>query len=275
MVRHDPTIQPIKVLLDRRTVLVGAAALTVSAAARAQRDRDWGALAVEDTAVPLIPPELQSYADQPSLNETVTGYQPFGTHPPTDEEKKVASQVLAKVPTNCAPIEVALYFLDVGAGKYGAELRPYVTAWPVDWNPVIVQFFTEIHSQPSGDTTAWCAAFMNFCLLRAAVGKTLPPGSAEPTLSAASSTFRYWSRELKEPGDVPKQGDVAVFRNKQSPAYGHVGFFLAQDAMRVLVLGGNQFEGTPIRHTINRKWIAKNGGALQLHSYRTDPQLHV
>jgi cell wall-associated NlpC family hydrolase len=114
---------------------------------------------------------------------------------------------------------------------------------------------------------------MNFCLIKAAIGKTPPAGSAEPTRSAASSTFRYWSHQVST-GETPKPGDLVVFRNVQSPGYGHVGFFLAEDASRVLVLGGNQFEGTPVRHTVNRKWISKNGGVLQLHSYRTDPQLH-
>src|SRR5579862_662582 len=261
--------------LSRRATLTGAVALGLSIAAHAQSERDRGALAVEDTTPPILPPDLQSYSDQPSLNGPVTDYQPFGTHPPTTEEQELARKVLSKVPTNCTPMDVALYFLDVGAGKFGPELRPYITAWPLDWNPVIVDFFKTTDTQPSGDTTSWCAAFVNFCLVKAAIGKTLPPGSEEPTRSAASSTFRYWSHQVKPPTDTVRPGDLVVFRNKQSPGYGHVGFFLAENEARILVLGGNQFEGTPVRHTINRKWIAKDGPVLQFHSYRSDPQLHA
>jgi uncharacterized protein (TIGR02594 family) len=184
------------------------------------------------------------------------------------------------VPTHCTPIDVALYFIDIGSGKFGPELRPYITAWPLDWNPVIVEFFKTTDTQPSGDTTSWCAAFVNFCLIKAAIGKTLPAGSQEPTRSAASSTFRYWSSQTpgelgKDSGNTVRPGDLVVFRNKQSPGYGHVGFYLAEKQTHVLVLGGNQFEGSPVRHTINRKWIAKDGPVLQFHSYRTDPQLHA
>lgn len=263
----------IKTSRTRRTVLLGGCAFSLSVAASAQVSRDWTALAVADTELPLLPPALQGYADEPSLNGAITDYQPFGTHPPTTEEQQLARKVLDAVPTNCTPIDVALYFLDVGAGKFGAELRPYVTAWPVDWNPVIVGFFTTTATQPSGDTTSWCAAFVNFCLVKAAIGRTLPAGSAEPTRSAASSTFRYWSRQTQAPAVKP--GDIAVFRNKESPGYGHVGFFMAETDTHVLVLGGNQFEGSPVRHTIDRKWIPKDSRVLQLHSYRTDPQLHV
>jgi len=233
---------------------------------------DWTALSQEDTEPPVIPESLTAFKDQPSLNQGVlTGYVPFGTQAATSDEEALAKKVLEAAPKNCPPIEVALYFHDVGQGKYGDERKPYITAWPVRWNPVIVEFFKATKLQPSGDTTAWCAAFMNYCLMIAADGKTLPAGSSPRTKSATALSFRNWGKETKN----PKPGDIVVFKNVKSPGNGHVGFFLADQGEKVLVLGGNQFEGTPSRHTINRKALLKDGKVLKLHSYRTEEQLHV
>ena len=261
-------------LVNRRMAITGAASFMFARATRAQPAIDWTALAKEDTEEPRIPDTLKKFADQPSLNGPITSYQPFGTHPPKAEEEVLAKKVLDKVPTNCSPVQVALYFLDVAAGKYGQELRPYVTAWPVRWNPVIVKFFTSTGTTPSGDTTAWCAAFVNYCLIQSAIGRKPISAAIEPTYSAASSSFRNWSTKIVA-GMTPEPGDIAVFRNRSSPSHGHVGFFVAEDANSVLVLGGNQFEGRPVRHAINRQRIKKNGSVLELHSYRTDPQLHA
>jgi uncharacterized protein (TIGR02594 family) len=260
-------------LINRRSLLVGTAALAAlfDRSLYAQGGVDWKALAVEDSQLPLLPPGLQGVADQPSLNGPISAYLPFGTATPTDEEKVLARRVLDQVPTGVTPAEVAIYFLNVASGKYGDELRPYTTAWPVRWNPVIVEFFTATNTRPSGDTTAWCAAFVNYCLLKSEQGKSPSAGSAQPTMSAASRSFRTWARQT----DSPISGDLVVFKDRNSPGNGHVGFFIAKSGERILVLGGNQFEGTPVRHAINRKLLAKNGGVLQFLSYRTDPQLHA
>ena len=263
-------------LIDRRSILSGIASITFVRSVNAQLAIDWAALANEDTEAPAIPEALKDYANEPSLSGPITDFQPFGTHPPKPEEEVLAKKVLDGAPTNCRPIDVALYFLDVAAGKYGLDLRPYVTAWPVRWNPVIVKFFTATSTTPSGDTTAWCAAFVNFCLIQAAIGRVPVNGAADPTFSAASSSFRSWSTKIDvAKGETPKPGDVVVFRNKSSPGHGHVGFVIAEDTNSILVLGGNQFEGSPVRHTVNRKRLAKDGGVLGWHSYRTDPQLHA
>lgn len=259
-------------LVGRREFLVGAtASMLLVPRANAQGGPDWKALAVEDTNAPLLPPSLKDFADQPSVTGPISDYIPFGTQPPTDEETELAQRVLDGVPRGRLPVEVALYFLDVASGKYGEDLRPFTTAWPVRWNPVIVAFFTSTNTLPSGDTSPWCAAFMNYCLVKSAEGRTLPAGSDEPTLSAAARSFRKWGSAT----DSPQPGDVVVFINSASPGHGHVGFFIAENDTAILVLGGNQFEGQPVRHAINRKWIKKKGQILQFHSYRADPQLHA
>lgn len=258
--------------LSRREILVLSSLALIVPRFSFATGPNWAALAQEDTQAPEIPEQLAVFKDQPSLNHGVlTGYMPMGTKKPTSAEESLGKIVLDGVPKNCTPIEIALYFHDVGQGKYGNDRKPYITAWPERWNPVIVEFFKATKLQPSGDTTAWCAAFMNYCLMTSAIGKTMPTGASPRTQSAAALSFKNWGKTT----DNPKPGDIVVFRNVNSPGHGHVGFFLADQGDKVLVMGGNQFEGTPSRHTINRKLLLKDGGVLKLHSYRTEEQLHV
>lgn len=258
--------------LSRREILLASSLTLLATRFVFAKDPDWATLAKEDTQPPVIPSSLADFQDQPSLNQgVITGYLPRGTEAATDDEELLAKKVLAGVPRNCTPIEVALYFLDVGRGKFGDDLKPYITAWPVRWNPVIVAFFSATKLQPSGDTTAWCAAFMNYCLMMASTGKAMHKNASPRTKSATALSFKDWGSST----DTPQPGDIVVFKNVKSPGNGHVGFFMADQDDKVLVLGGNQFEGTPIRHTINRKLLLKDGPILKLHSYRTESQLHV
>lgn len=259
--------------LTRRTFLYAICLLPFFPKVGLALPTDWAALAKEDKAVPEIPPELAQFKDVPSLNneDSIDAENKFGTKPATTAEESRGKKLLDQAPTNCKPVDVALYFLSIGQGEHGTENIPYITAWPVRWNPVIVGFFKATNAKPSGDTTAWCAAFLNYCLMKASTNKTLPINSSERTKSAGSKSFRKWGKETKS----PKPGDIVVFINKKDPTYGHVGFFLADMGDGVLVLGGNQFEGKPTRHTINRKVISKKGSVLELHSYRTEEQLHV
>lgn len=258
--------------LTRRDLLVAGTIALIAPRLTFAREIDWASLSYEDTEAPSIPSEMAMFDDQPSLNGgVITGYQPMGTERPSNAEVELAGVILNKAPTNCTVIEVALYYLAVGQGKFGEDRKPYTTAWPVRWNPVIVEFFKSTGLQPSGDTTAWCAAFMNYCLKRSSQGKALSASASLGTKSAAALSFRNWGTKTENP--LP--GDIVVFQNKSSPGNGHVGFFLADQGDSVLVLGGNQFEGTPRRHTINRKILAKDGPALKLLTYRTEEQLHA
>lgn len=259
--------------LTRRTFLFAICLLPYIPKVGLALPTDWVDLAKADVIPPVIPPELDEFKNQPSLNneDSIVGENKFGNHPATPAEERIGKKLLDKAPTNCRPIDVALYFLSIGQGKYGDENKPYITAWPVRWNPVIKGFFDATKTNPNGDTTAWCAAFVNYCLMKAATDKTLPSNSSERTKSAGSKSFRKWGKETNS----PKPGDLVVFINKKDTTYGHVGFFLAEKDDDILVLGGNQFEGTPVRHTINRKLISKDGTVLEFHSYRTEEQLHV
>jgi len=255
--------------LTRRTFLYAICLLPYFPKVGLALPTDWAALAKEDTNAPEIPPEYAMFRDQPSLNDesSFISSQPTGKDPALKEEELRANEVISNAPTNCRPIDVALFYLSVGQGALGKEYIPYITAWPVRWNPVIVNFFNATATKPRGDTTAWCAAFVNYCLKRARDKPNEIPG----TRSAGSRTFRNWGKETKD----PKPGDIVVFINKNDKEHGHVGFFLAEQGDKILVLGGNQFEGTPVRHTINRKLISKNSSVLEFHSYRTEERLHV
>jgi hypothetical protein len=120
----------------------------------------------------------------------------LGRHPALTAEEKTARAILAKAPTSPTPVDVARYFLAVGDGKYGDQWKPYTRAWPVRWNPVIVTFFHATTTEPQGDETSWCAAFVNWCFLHL-------KGSAA-TQSASSGSFCTFGSATTSPvaGDI-------------------------------------------------------------------------
>ena len=245
-----------------------------------------GQVSEEFSAVelPPIPEKYQSLTfEDPQDFEFVT--KPQGTAPAPQEDWDIARAIIASAPTKTRPVLVAKYFLDVAAGKYGEKSRYFTRAWPrnAPANPLIVSFFEKIKSNPRGDETPWCAAFVNWCLIQASRNIT---GESPPTKSASSGSFRTWGSSFLKydattnafVGELkPHAGDIAVFALVESdgslnPTQGHVAFFLDFVNDGVRVLGGNQFEGRPIVHAINVKTIPKRG-RLQLVSIRSDPSL--
>lgn len=248
-------------LISRRSTLAaGGAAVWAT----------WSGLAFaknepKEPELPPLPKGLQGFSSQDDFEGAIDKRLLYGTRPPMTEEEKIGQTIIDGA-KGARPYEVAQYFLSVATGS--ADLAAYTRAWPVRWNPVIVEFFRATKTKPSGDTTAWCAAFTNWCLLRAAsqTGKQIPL-----TRSAAAKSFRIWGDKT----ETPQVGDIAVFKNVQDPDHGHVGFYAGETATSILVLGGNQFEGTPRRHAINLKPIKKNGSVLALHSVRTHEALRA
>jgi CHAP domain len=226
------------------------------------------------------PPMNQEFADQVSVQ---------GTLQPTSDEVTTANKIIEAVSKleGARPIEIVGFLLEVARGKYDPEWRSYTRAWPVDApaNPLILDFFRATKTSPVGDTTAWCAAFVNWCISKAHGGR-LPAGASPPTGSAASASFRTWGKEFLafDPKSgalsgsfTPALGDLVVFQEilpsgQSDPVHGHVSFFVKMDTDGVWCAGGNQFEGRPVVHAINSKRIPKLG-KLQLHSIRRDPAL--
>ncbi len=209
--------------------------------------------------LPPLPSDLAAKASDPPAPYAETA--PVGTAKPSDGEINKANEILRRSPFGVPPIEIANYFLAVGAGAYGKELRPFAREWPERANPMIYHFFSSTLTKPEGDTTAWCAAFLNWCLLRShaktasEIGKS--PGSFSSsgtpfpddniknfsTHSASSGSFRCW-----DDVSAPKRGDIVVFKNPGTDGLtpvcrgqGHVAFFLdIPQSGWVRVLGGNQ-----------------------------------
>lgn len=164
--------------------------------------------------------DLRDFKDSPVL---------FGLDLPTTKELKLSEQILGDAPKDVDPLVVAQYFESVSAVNEDGEF--FNAEWSDRANPVIVAFFVETKTVPDGDETAWCAAFMNWCLARA---------NFRGTDSALSGTFRCYSRERK----TPLPGDIAVFGKtyypKRGKGFGHVAFFVEFEDNGVQVLGGNQ-----------------------------------
>lgn len=63
---------------------------------------------------------------------------------------------------------------------------------------------------------------------------------------------------------TPAEGDVVIFRRRDSTYQGHVGFYIAHNRKgnRILVLGGNQSDG------VCYKWFPLKGKTLEVIGYR-------
>jgi uncharacterized protein (TIGR02594 family) len=183
----------------------------------------------------------------------------LGKKRPLSAEEQTAKEILAAVPHGPRPYDVAEFFRKIAEGGPNQQWRPYMNGWPERWNPLIVQFFRATNTEPEGDETPWCAAFVNWCYLRA--------GYPAPTRSASSGSFRCFGSESVP----PRRGDIVVFRQADSTdrcaGHGHVGFFVADRGLTVEVLGGNQIEGHDRSHAISSMDLSKTG-SLVLHSYR-------
>lgn len=104
-------------------------------------------------------------------------------------------------------------------------------------NPEVMKYFKETgHSWVKDDETAWCAAFMNWCLVKAGYPQT---GSL-----AARSFMQYG-----EPTAKPLLGDIVVlWRISPNSPYGHVGFYVTENKDYIFILGGNQTNQVNVRY---------------------------
>ena len=102
-------------------------------------------------------------------------------------------------------------------------------------NPEIVKFFTEIGFDIQNDETAWCAAFMNWCAMKAGLERTF-------TLKA-----KDWL-EVGEKVQVFNSFDtVAIFhRGNPKSWHGHVGIPINIIGRYLYTMGGNQNNQTGI-----------------------------
>ncbi len=203
--------------------------------------------------LPPLPEDLAEFAAMEPAQYIRT--EEVGSGRPDDSEMKRAYEILLNSPYGKPPHEVASYFLDLK----GADAK-FRREWPIRANPVIYHFFSATHTRPLGDVTPWCAAALNWFMLRAHAtskdqigvapagfsksGKAFTPEqlSKYSTRSASSGSFRCLKKTQQ-----PEKGDILVLANKGtlglSPkciGSGHVAFFLKMDGDRAHVIGGNQ-----------------------------------
>ena len=117
-------------------------------------------------------------------------------------------------------------------------------------NAKVLRYFKEIgQTWVKDDDTAWCAAFVNWCIKQSA-------GYGTGSLSARS----FLSYGLKT--TTPELGDIVVlWRISRESPYGHVGFYINETKDFINILGGNQ------SGEVNIKSFAKT----QLLDYRKTP----
>ncbi|MEK7179967.1 MAG: TIGR02594 family protein [Patescibacteria group bacterium] len=96
-------------------------------------------------------------------------------------------------------------------------------------NPRVLQYFSDIGQKwVKDDETAWCAAFMNWCLLKAGV---------QGTNSLLARSFLNYGINT----NYPVLGDIVVlWRINRTSPYGHVGIFIKETENMIYILGGNQ-----------------------------------
>ncbi len=107
-------------------------------------------------------------------------------------------------------------------------------------NAHITHYFTATgtHKAIADDETPWCAAFCNWCLVKAGF---------EGNNSAWAADFKKWGRPTKD--NKPALGAVAVI--KFSNGSHHVTFVagLTKDGNRLATLGGNQGDNHAVTHS--------------------------
>lgn len=118
-----------------------------------------------------------------------------------------------------AIVQLPFRYLDIAIGEIGqTEVEGDVD------NPRILEYFKATSYRAAHDEVAWCAAFVNWCLVQAGI---------KGTNSASAFSFMNWGVEVK-----PCLGCVAVI--DYGNGKGHVGFLVGWQGPNFVLLGGNQ-----------------------------------
>ena len=162
------------------------------------------------------------------------------------EIKKIEKATVKPVDVPLPPIATFPKWFTVALNEIGVKEFP-----GEKHNPRIVEYHQSCDLKAKTDEIAWCSAFVNWCFLKSGIDFR--------TRSAASSSWRKWGRETND----PKIGDIVIFRRVDSDWRGHVGFFVAKDENRILVLGGNQGD------EVCFQWYKYKTGKLDFFQFRS------
>jgi uncharacterized protein (TIGR02594 family) len=134
-------------------------------------------------------------------------------------------------------------------------------------NPHIIEYFKEtgLGKKDAGtDETAWCAAFCNWCLVKAGY---------KGTHDALAASFRHWGRATR--GNKPALGAAALIRFPDGRH--HVTFVAGQDksGVRLATLGGNQGNNSAVTHShVPTAWVVCYRYPADYPDYDDDYILH-
>nr|WP_199043501.1 CHAP domain-containing protein [Dyella sp. ASV24] len=154
-----------------------------------------------------------------------------GTSPPPSDVVSQTADIIKATPVGPHPIDVAQSFVI----RFYADQPALISQWPdpKPWNPLIVDFFSATDDHAVNDMVPWCAAFVNWCLVRTG-GKGSGSPSSQSFLGASFT-----------PTSVPRVGDLVVFTcydlQGKDLGIGHVAFLRALPRGDTIpVVGGNQ-----------------------------------
>jgi hypothetical protein len=283
-------------MLSRRRLLRAGGVFVIGAAHTSAVSR--AADVPDNDTLPPLPGDQVAFSGSPDFFSPDLNPEQLGTAEPTDIEKETAVEIIAHAPKGVEPYKVAMFFRDIGQGVFGPKWQPYARGWPVRYNPVIIEFFRATKTNPlarenDGDNTAWCAAFVNWCIAR---GLSRDGSISDATLrngtgSASSGSFRCWESEAARPSSIgpppvldgrPQLGDIIVWAQngtvrpcqpgKLQVGSGHVAFYLGSGGNGgLLEVGGNQHE---VGHSaVTRKSEPGSFGNVRLLTIRTAPFL--
>jgi len=134
-------------------------------------------------------------------------------------------------------------------------------------NPHIIEYFKETSlnkKDASTDETAWCAAFCNWCLVKAGY---------KGTNNAMAASFRNWGRATR--GNQPALGAVALICFPDGRH--HVTFVAGLDrsGVRLATLGGNQGKNSAVTHShVPTEWVVTYRFPANYPEYDDDYILH-
>lgn len=98
-------------------------------------------------------------------------------------------------------------------------------------NPEILKYFEFTRLETRTDETPWCAAFVAYC-----VGKAADSTATKGTFSARAADWLQWGFATGR----PVIGSVAVTNPLSANSSGHVAFVIGEDDTHIRLLGGNQ-----------------------------------
>lgn len=132
-------------------------------------------------------------------------------------------------------------WLDVAKGELGvAEIAGKVA------KPRILEYFAAAgHGEIKSDETAWCSAFVNFCMEQAGV---------RGTMSLAARSWLRWGKPCS-----PQPGAIGIWPRGKSTWQGHVAIVEEVIGDKVVCIGGNQSNSVcrrafPIDTALGFRW---------------------